>query len=136
MLLLVPSPELITCFAEGNSANFSLISPCVESKGCSLDGWEKDLGSHPIAGLAVAGKGVCGVAPHQATKARAGDVDGATPVRWGQQCPPAPAARSLGHPIFPAHINHPCTIAPQVGKEETEEAATEKLKLFRWQTKK
>lgn len=59
MLLLVPSPELITCFVEGNTANFSLMGPCVESKGCSLDDWEKHFGSHLIAGPAVAGKGIC-----------------------------------------------------------------------------
>jgi len=35
MLLLVPSPELISCFVEGNTANFSLKGPCVESMGCS-----------------------------------------------------------------------------------------------------
>jgi len=31
----------------------------VESKGCSLDGWEKRSGSHLMAGLAAAGQGVC-----------------------------------------------------------------------------
>lgn len=59
MLLLVPSPELITCFVEGNTANFSLMGPCVGSKGCSLDDREKHFGSHLTAGPAVAGKGIC-----------------------------------------------------------------------------
>ena len=59
MLLLVPSPELITCFVEGNTANFSLMGPGVESKGCSLDDWENHFGSRLLAGLAGTGKGVC-----------------------------------------------------------------------------
>lgn len=92
----MPSPELITCFVEGNTANFSLMGPCVENKGFSLDDWEKHFGSHLIAGdscrwkrglcndLASVSYWVCGVAPHDVVKDGAGDVAGAVPGRWGQ----------------------------------------------------
>lgn len=81
-LLFVPSSELITCFVEGNTANFSLMGPCVESKGCSLDDWEKNFGSHPIAGLEKGSEqqpGKCAVSGAWGTEDRAGDVAGAIP---------------------------------------------------------
>lgn len=41
MLLLVLTPKLISYFVEGITADFSFTGPCVESEGCSLDGWEE-----------------------------------------------------------------------------------------------
>lgn len=115
MLLLRPSPEPITCFVEGNTANFSLIGLCTQSKGCSLDDWH--FGSYLTAMVCVMTWQMC----HPGY--------GGDPSLYGQgqgwgcgrshphplrtpQCPPFACSSShCSSTISPVHINHPipCT---------------------------